>query len=68
MLNSVIHAKAEKPTVFMIRYLSKLIPEETLAAEGITVKGPKPRTYPMLLYPDFPENCKSMLKRHLTQN
>ena len=32
------------------------------------MKGPKPRTYPMLIYPEFPENCRSMLKRHLTQN
>ena len=41
--------------------------EQELHENGISVSGPLPQRIPIIAYPDFPEDCDSLLKRHLSR-
>eukprot|EP00347_Sterkiella_histriomuscorum_P011380 403372676 len=67
MLNSLVHARDPKPTIFMIKYLANLVTEQELEEYGIKVTGPVPQRIPIINYPKFEEDCNSLLKKHLTR-
>lgn len=68
MVNSLVHTKDKKPIVYMIKYLANYCTQEELEENGIKVDGPLPQRIPLMNYPEFSENCTSLLKAHLTSD
>ena len=67
MVNSLVHTRDKKPIVYMIKYLANHWTKEELEENGISVDGPLPQRIPLMNYPEFTENCTSLLKAHLTK-
>lgn len=74
MINTLVHAKASHPFIFMvscwlmqIKYLANLVTEQDLKDNGITVSGPLPSKVPLVGYPDFDIDFHSLLREHLTR-
>jgi hypothetical protein len=67
MVNSLVHTRDKKPIVYMIKYLSNYCTQEELEQNGISVQGPLPQRIPLMNYPEFSEDCTSLLKSHLTK-
>jgi hypothetical protein len=51
----------------MIKFLANLATKEELREAGIDINGPLPTRIPLMTYPKFPENCESLLKKHLSR-
>ena len=47
--------------------MSSLCPEEDLKENGIKITGHIPKRLPILKYPKFPDDCKSLLQKYLTE-
>jgi hypothetical protein len=44
-----------------------LVTEQELQENGIQVIGDTPQKVPIVPYPEFDDNCDSLLKKHLTR-
>lgn len=67
MVNSLVHAKDPNPKIFMIKYLCNLVTESELHQHGISVSGALPSKVPIVAYPTFDAEFKSLLKKHLSR-
>lgn len=67
MVNSLVHTRDKKPIVYMIKYLANYCTQEELEQSGISVSGPLPQRIPLMNFPEFSEECTSLLKIHLTK-
>jgi hypothetical protein len=67
MVNSLVHTRDKKPIIYMIKYLANYCTQEDLDQNGISVQGPLPQRIPLMNYPEFSEDCSSLLKAHLTK-
>lgn len=68
MTNSLVHTRDKKPCIYMIKYLANLCTKEELEENGISVEGPLPQRIPLMNYPEFKDECTSLLKAHLTKD
>lgn len=67
MINSLVHTRDKKPVIYMIKYLANLVTKEELELNQISVEGTLPQKVPLMNYPKFEDDCRSLLKRHLTR-
>ena len=67
MVNSLAAERDPDPVIYMIRYLAFYRTEEQLAKHGIVFTGEFPQKRPLIWFPEFREEWKSLLKEWLTE-
>ena len=67
MINTIVHAKSEVPIIFMIKYLSNFYTQKELKEYGVSVEGELPRRLPIFTFGSLGQECKSLLKKTMTQ-
>ena len=67
MINSLAAERDPDPVIYMIRYLAFLRTKEQLARNGIVFTGEFPQKRPLLWFPEFKEEWKSLLKEWLNE-
>ena len=68
MLNGLLHELDPNPFIYMVRYLSSKVSEDMLIKNQISISPPFPSGRPIVKYPKFALNTKSLLAKYLTKD
>ena len=65
MINYLLHKKFKSPIVGMIKYLGGLLTKEEREENGLVIPDPQIDYHPIVTFPNFKKDCKSLLKECL---
>ena len=68
MINYLLHKRSKTPILEMIKYLAGLLTEKEREEYKIIIPPFKIDYHPLIEYPNFPDECNSLLKECLDMN
>ena len=68
MINYLLHKRSKNPILEMIKYLAGLLTEKEREKYGIKIPPPEIDYHPLIEFPNFKDECDSLLKECLDMN